>query len=245
MSKAIDKIIAEIFSPFLLIDDYPKLHKFKPPTFKQIEEFAKLIAQDKSEETFHQFLSRHPHFLFRLAPSTDDTTLAFISKPPISNFNTADFGLLTVSQGGCRLFLIELERPSDRLFTSKLTPAKKLQTAMGQVHDWDQWVRNNRQTFMNTMMRILKDAETSKKKHKSGTHTLCDIERLEGIWNGFGGIEHCTFEYLIVIGRWSKLTIKERERLMYLNSNTEQTNLRIRTYDNLARKVIDGPRYFW
>lgn len=241
----IRSIVQEIFDPFLLGDEIPMHILNAPLSYQQIIDFASLIAQDKSEESFQKFIAQNPNFLFRLAPSADDTNLGLIAKPPISVFNTADFGILSVNQGGPRIFLIEFERPSDQLLTKKLTLAKKLQGAIGQVHDWDQWIRSNRQAFFNTCHTILRSAPKYPEKTHNGTFTYIEQEHLERIWNGFGGSDHCTIEYLIVIGRWSKLSKTEKERLVYLNTKYQHINLRIRTYDNLARKAIEGPKYFW
>lgn len=241
----INEIIREIFDPYLLGDEMPKHILNSPVTYQQITEFASLIAEDKSEESFQSYIAQNPNFLFRLAPSTDDTGLGLIAKPPISVFNTADFGILGVSQGGARMFLIELERPSDQLFTKKLGPTQKLQGAIGQVQDWDQWIRSNRQTFFNTCFTILRNAPKHPDRTHNGTFIYTEPEDIENVWNGFGGSQYCTIEYLIVIGRWSQLSQEEQERLIYLNTQNQHLNLRIRTYDNLVRKAIDGPKFFW
>jgi hypothetical protein len=243
--EQIEKVINEIFDPFLLGDEMPAHILNSPVTYQQITEFAALIIQDKSEESFQQYLAQNPNFLFRLAPSTDDTNLGFIAKPPISNFNTADFGIFSVSQGGARIFLVEIERPSDQLFTQKLTPAQKLQIAIGQVQDWDQWIRANRQTFINTCFKILRASPKYPDKSHNGTFIYTDADNIEATWNAFGGSEYCNIEYLIVIGRWSHLSKEQKDRFMYLNTQYHNLNLRIRTYDNLVRKAIEGPKFFW
>ena len=243
--KQIETVLKEIFDPFVLGDEVP-MHKLnKGPSFIEIEQLAKLIVIDKSEESFQVFLQENPHFLFRLAPSTDDTNIGFLSKPPISNFNVADFVIFSFSQGGARMFLIEIERPNDKLFTKKLTPAAKLQTALGQIHDWDEWIKNNKQTFLNTSLRILKETPQYPKKTKNGSFTYWTKHQIEALWQGFGGNDYCTFQYLVIIGRWSKLSEKEKKRLMYLNQTYENQNIRIRTYDNFIRRAIEGPKYFW
>lgn len=244
ISKA-DRVLKEIFEPLLLEQDYLKIYRNPPPSFAELKEFAQLIANDQSEESFQKFIAMHPKFLLRLSLSTDDFNIGLLAEPPISHFNTADFGILTVSQGGSRVTLIELERPSDRLFTKKLTPAKKLQTAIGQVQDWDQWIRSNKQTFVNTVLRILAALPKHPWATANGSRIFTDKKRLVQMWNGFGGQSEFELDYVIVIGRWSQLTDKEKERLIYLNRKNESINLHIRTYDNLARKAIDGPKYLW
>lgn len=130
-----------------------------PPSFNQIKEVAALIMKNSNEEGFQKFFSKNPHFLFRAIPSSGDAILGFLTKPPISNFFNADYAIFTVGQGGCGITLIELECPSDRLFTKKLTPSAKLQTAIGQVDDWNQWLINNKESFINVCLELLERNE--------------------------------------------------------------------------------------
>lgn len=71
------------------------------------------------------------------------------------------------------------------------------------------------------------------------------MKELKNVWQGFGGNENCQIDYLIIIGRWGKLTDREKKRLLYLNQTNNGLNLRIRTYDNFIRKAIEGPNIFW
>jgi Domain of unknown function (DUF4263) len=245
MKPEIEEILKEIFDPFILGDEF-KSHKLsKSPSLLEIEELASLMLIDESEESFQKFLSKHSHFLFRQAFSTDESPLGIIAKPPISNFNFADFAIFSVSQGGCHIQLIEIERPSDKLFTKKLTPANKLQTAIGQVYDWKEWLQSNQQTFVNSAFRILKDSPKYPSKSEKGTFIYGAKNRLDSIWQAFGGNESCTFDYLIILGRWSKLTEKEKKRLILLNNSYSSQWIKIRTYDNFIRKAIDGPKNLW
>ncbi len=241
----IQKVLSEIFDPFVLGDEYPRKGGITPPTYREIVQIAKLIAEDESEETFQRYLAMHPNLFFRLVPSTDDSVIGFLCKPPISNFNFADFMIFTFSQGGDKVFLIEIERPSDCLFTRKLTPARKLTTALGQVDDWKQWIQQNKQTFLNTTLRLLTEAPEHSANTNGGSFKYWNNYRIENLWKGFGGNDYATLEFLILIGRWSKLTKREQERLIFFNQSHDDENLRIRTYDNFIRRAIEGPKYFW
>lgn len=244
--KEIELVLNEIFDPYILGDENKLPPLSKAPTFKEIKELIELMIADRNEESFQSFLSRHSHFLFRLAPWTEESVLGMLTKLPISNFNFSDFAIFTVSQGGCRLTLIEIERPNDKLFTQKLTPAKKLQTAIGQIHDWDEWLKGNFTSFLNTAFRKLEECKPySENKRITGSFINASMKELKNVWQGFGGNESCRIDYLIIIGRWSKLTDREKKRLLYLNQTKDGLNLRIRTYDNFIRKAIEGPNIFW
>src|SRR6476620_148336 len=101
--RNIESVIKDIFDPFILGDEISVNGLTRSPSFPEIQQLAKLILQDKSEESFQNYLAKNPHFLFRLAPSTDDTLLGMLAKPPINNFNFADFAIFSVMQGGCRV----------------------------------------------------------------------------------------------------------------------------------------------
>jgi hypothetical protein len=245
MKKEVEKILQEIFDP-LIFGSEIRSHKLtRSPNFNEIQEFAELILLDESEESFQKFLSKNSHFLVRLGFSTDETVLGILAKPPISNFNFADYAIFSVSQGGCHVRLIEIERPSDRLFTKKLMPANKLQNALGQIHDWSEWLLSNKQTFFNSCFRLLKNSPKFPKKTENGSFIYCQKNQLDATWTGFGGNEYCSFEYVIILGRWSKLDEKEQKRLMYFNSKYSKEDIQIRTYDNFIRKAIDGPKNLW
>ena len=240
---SLEEVIDEIFNPNLGILSVDK--QLVSPTFSQLKDVAQLILDDKSEESFQQFFVDHPHFLFRSLPGSGDTTLGLIAKPPIGNFYNADFAIFTVGQGCCSISLIELERPSDNLFTNKLTPAKKLQTAIGQVDDWNEWLTNNQKSFINTGLELLKKAPVYPSKAHNGSFKTHSNKNIDNTWNAFGGYDTCYISNLIIIGRWGKLTEKERKRLLFYNKKYRSTNFQIRTYDQLIRQGYDGPKFFW
>ncbi len=245
MKKEVKKIIQEIFDPFIHSQDIKTHTLTKSPTFKEIESFAELISKDESEESFQKFLGKNSSFLFRQAISSDESPLGLLAKPPISNFNFADFAIFSVSQGGCHVWLIEIERPNDKLFTKKLTPANKLQTALGQIHDWNEWIKSNKNTFFNSSFKLLKEAPKYPNTKENGSFIYCAKNKIDEVWNGFGGNDYCTFNYVITLGRWSQLNEREKQRLAYYNQMYNDQNITIRTYDNFIRKAIDGAKYFW
>jgi len=245
MKPEVQKILQEIFNPFIQAEDLKSHDLWRSPDFSDLENFALLLLEDKSEESFQKFLGDKSNFLFRQSFSTDESPLGIIAKPPLSNFNFADFAIFSVSQGGPHIHLIELERPNDRLFTKKMTPAHKLQTALGQIYDWKEWLQSNQVTFINSCFKILKDAPKYPVKKENGTFIYCDKNKLNNIWNAFGGTEFCTIDYLIVLGRWGNLDEKERSRLILYNKNNASQFIKIRTYEGFIRKALDGPRNLW
>ncbi len=243
--KEIEKVLQDILDPLIISDEYNFRQAIPAPTYQDIIDFIKIIIEDKSEESLQKFISKHPNFIFKLMPSTDDTILTLISKAPIGNFKVSDYVMLIVSQGGCAVYMIEIERPSDRLFTNKLTPAQKLAGALGQVNDWKEHILKNQQSFLNSLFTITQALPLIPNKTANGSFNFFGSKQIRKNWLGFGGDEYCHFEYLIVIGRWSNLTSREKEKLIFLNNNLSKEGIRVRTFDNLIRKAIDGPKYLW
>jgi hypothetical protein len=243
ISDSLETVLSEIFNPVL--GNAPKDTQLACPTFDELKHIAQLILDDESEESFQKFFADRPHFLLRSLPGSGDMVLGIISKPPIGNFFNADFAVFTVGQGCCGISLVELERPTDNLFTNKLTPAKKLQAAIGQTDDWNEWLLGNRSSFINTGLEILKKAPLFPEKLTNGSFKTRQNKEINNTWNAFGGFDTCYISNLIVIGRWSKLTEKEQKRLLFYNNKFKPINFQIRTYDQLIRQGYDGPMFFW
>ncbi|GAA3974719.1 DUF4263 domain-containing protein [Mucilaginibacter dorajii] len=245
ISNEIEQILDEIFNPEILDTAYSKQFDYVSPNLQELQEVAGLIANDGLEEDFQKFFNKHPNFLFRAIPSSGGRNIGYLVKPPICTFFTADYAILTIGQGGCGITLIELERPSDKLFTSKLTPAKKLQGAIGQIDDWNEWLQHNQKTFINTSLELVRRAKKHPEIDESGSFKMDSNSKIDKGWNAFGGFENCYISNLIIIGRWANLSEKERKRLLYYNSKAKSNNYQIRTYDQLIRQGWDGPGMFW
>ncbi len=100
-----------------------------------LERFCHLIAQDVSEEEVQNYIEQNPILLAPFAPSR------VFRKPPILNKYRADFGLLSSKS---RLTLVEIERPSMKLFTKSGKPSGELQTPLDQVRSWFREVDRDR-----------------------------------------------------------------------------------------------------
>lgn len=237
----VKKIIDEIFDPH--ISEPPNgWHPDLPsPTQKSLIDIATLISNDDREEDFQQFFSNNPTFLFKEVPAYGDANAGIITKLPIGNSFVSDFAVFVYGQGGCKITLVEIEKPSDELFTKRLTPAKKLNNAIGQVTEWNEWITLNKQTFVRDSIDILKKAPLMTSPNIKGSFKTQDGEFLESGWNAFHGFsEYCIISSLIIIGRWSQLNGEEKKRLIFLNNPQNSPNRQIRTYDQVIRRCF-GP----
>lgn len=203
----------------------------KPGT-EHIVAFASLLSTDASEERLQQFLTENPQFILYFLSRGSDP-LAFITKPSIGNSYRGDFGVLSVSQNGCEIDLIEIKQSSVPLFTARGTPARHLQAAMGQIHDWHQWITINQNTFVRDTLRLAQCLPILPARAHNGSFALrSDVEKSCYYFGGFG------IGYTIVIGRWGTLSKKHRERLVFLNQH-DIPNRRVITFDQLIRNAYN------
>ncbi len=239
LTKEIENILKEIFSTS---NSGVNTSELKAPSFEEAIEFAQLVIANSNEEQFQKFLERNPHFIIRSTQFGNDAVLGVVFKPPIGNFHNADFAIVRVGQGAPSITLIEIESPLDNLFTKKLTFAKKLQNAKGQVDDWKEWIKVNNDAFTNSTLELLCRTKLhSQSNHQRGLRFRDDNE-IRNAWSAFGGNDYCFINYLIIIGRWSKLTSKEQKRLLLINGERELNGVQIRTFDQVIRSAFDGPR---
>lgn len=216
------------------------VHVVNSPDLQALREFAALLATDPTEESLQQFLSRRPQFLLGLFGSRDIGDLCFLCKPPVGTDFYADFALLGYSQGGCSITLVELE-PSDAvLFTRSRTPAKRLQTAIGQINDWRRWIERNTDTFVRDMVNRGQRAPMYNPSESNTSVRFVEADVLRDLWDGFSGFTDCSVGYAVVIGRWSKLSREDRVLLMDHNQ-APGIHYSLRTYDQLARQALSRP----
>ncbi|MCC5648053.1 DUF4263 domain-containing protein [Nostoc sp. CHAB 5824] len=239
MDKA-EQILSQIFGSDLGWVSGNKNLMGTSPNYDQIKELAVLLSSDPGEEALQQFLETYPQFLMSMYGYGDDQTLAVLVKPPIGTRYNADFAILEYGQKGCEIHLIEIEPSSATLFTKKNTPATRLQQAIGQVHDWHQWIEINKQTFVRDTVEYAKSLPMFPERAGNNSYQCVSDKAIEQIWHGFGGYEDTMISSSIIIGQWSELSDEHRKRLIFLNKRDRKT-LEISTFDQVARRGFIRP----
>src|SRR5438105_15137717 len=112
----IQKIIDEIFDSRLSEHSHDWHKNLPTPTQETLTEIATLIYEGRNEEDFQRFFTNNPTFLFKAVPSCGDSNVGVITKLPVGNSFISDFAIFTMGQGGCKITLIEIEKPTDSLF---------------------------------------------------------------------------------------------------------------------------------
>ncbi len=203
-----------------------------------------LLANEPREEELQQFLAKHPHFLLGLLGSNDAGDLAYLIKPHVGTKHKADFGLLMTSQAGARLTLVEIEPSVANLFTRNGTPAKRLQTALGQILDWQQWISEHRSSYIRDIIDLAKSLPEYNKEHVLSEpgrgYRFTTPEDIEELWRIFGSYEDPRIRYIIVIGRWSSLSKEHQKRLLSFNREHSASQI-VYTYEQVGRQANSRP----
>jgi hypothetical protein len=237
-----ERVLREILFPAFETDRYH--HEVElSPTSNELVSFAALLASDDpSEERLQAFLTSHPSFLTAPFGFADSSTLAFITKPRIGTQFVADFLVMQANQGGFVIHLIELEPSSSPLFTEKLTPARRYQAAIGQIQEWQQWIAPNVTTFVRDAVALAKSLKQWPARDDNGSFRVTTADGIDSAYRAFAGDELPAIDYVIVCGRWAKLTGPQRKRLVMLN---RENKYRTFTYDQIARSAYVRPLTDW
>ena len=240
-----EAVLAQLLSVGTSEDPTEHKAEILSPGYYALSSFASLLANDHSEEDLQKFLTVYPQFLMGSFGIRDDGDLALLCKPRIGIGFVADFGLLSFSQGGPRITLVEIEPSNVPLFTKAGTPARYLQHSLGQLEDWRQWIKLNKDTFVRDTLEAGRHADSYLPgQHQPHSVRFRSPENIQRLWNGFGGNDYVYLRYAIIIGRWAKLSEDHRKRLIHYNQ--EHQAQEIYTYDQMARKALIRPDiYLW
>lgn len=96
-------------------------------------DFRQLIAREAREEEYQRFLETNPAFLDPLANTV-------ISKHRLGAEFVTDFVIRRLDN---KYLVVEIEKPSDQIFTSNNDFSAKFSHAFGQVLDFQQWIDNH------------------------------------------------------------------------------------------------------
>lgn len=237
-------ILDAVFSTAFAEPNAERVVLEQSPSYGEIFDFVELLSNEPSEEELQSFISSHPRLLMGLFGFCDDSILAVIAKPNIGGHFFADFGVLLFGQGGCTVALVELEPVNARIFTKRLSPARRYQQSIAQVQEWNDWIRRNMRTFVDDIvkagMRLPLFPETS----HNGSFRTKPSQYIHNTWDGFEGFDDPYILNTIVIGRWSKLSSEERAR--FISNNRHNSKLyQTYTYEQMIRRGIERPYGKW
>lgn len=108
---------------------------------RDIDDFERLLDDSADEPRIHGFLAQHSYFfngiirIFGVSP--------LYSKVRLGNEFEVDFACFDSGSCGPEWRLVEIEGPSQPLFTRSGDLSAKLNHAIRQVQDWQSWIHEN------------------------------------------------------------------------------------------------------
>jgi hypothetical protein len=138
------------------------------------------------------------------------------------------------------VFLVEIETAHEPLFTKKLSPARRLQTALTQIDEWREWINANKLAFTRDMVdQAVKCLEYKRGRSNSKGYRFLSADDLRSHWSGFGGDDDPNVHFAIIAGRWSLMTASEKKR--FISKFRHNTACDVYTFEQLARQANYRP----
>lgn len=107
----------------------------------QVKQFVRILDRNSSEEKVHEFLAAHSYFFFRAIDLYGPSPL--FSKIKFGSEYVADFAWFQVDSLGIEWNLVEIEPPTEPLFTAKGDPSSSFNHALEQIRNWNRWILTN------------------------------------------------------------------------------------------------------
>jgi hypothetical protein len=189
------------------------------------------------EEEIHHLLALNPHVLLDCFTHPSPLLRKSLTKFRLGNEFTTDFALVAGHSMRYECILIELESPSDRLFTKSGIPAKKLVSAIKQISDWNTWISKNGSFFRSELARRLVETARLDLSGEKQRTTFAGAHQIELLDRGFVALNPIKLEFKIVIGRRRFLSREDNERRASLCQMAE--SLEIVTYDRLLDFALE------
>ncbi len=170
------------------------------------------ILDDSREETVQKYLEKNPSLLLA-AFGNRWVVNECIPKFKFGNEFISDFVIVTGQSFSYDITLIELEPPTERIFTQNGKYAKRLNDSIGQINDWLSWINDNMDYFKQSLAKKINNYYGA--SQINGLHT-----------------RRLFVSSKIIIGRRSMLTDEDNKRRATIYAQTNKT-LEILPYDRL------------
>jgi Domain of unknown function (DUF4263)/BTB/POZ domain len=201
---------------------------------KVVRAFLRLLEAASTEEELQRFLQDHPFILFRAVGR--GVGFLVVPKFRFGSQYVSDF-LLGVWAQNWEFTLVELEPKNASLFTNDGTPSRQFSTAVRQLADWNLWIAENRNYFIDRVSRHVES-------YLEFIATLLPEEE-RPILGLMREVRYFSINNLVVMGRrrgelhLRYYTEEQRRRLAIAGLQCE--NMRVVSYDwlvDLARPAL-------
>ncbi len=171
------------------------------------------ILDNSREEVVQKYFEQKPSIL--LAAFGDRWNVnECIPKFKFGNEFVSDFVIVSGQSFSYNITLIELEPPTERIFTQAGKYGKRLNDSIGQLNDWLSWINDNMDYFKRSIAKKIKSGY--------GASQIVDLQT-----------RRLFVSTKIIIGRRSMLTEEDNKRRATILAQTNKT-LEIIPFDRLV-----------
>jgi hypothetical protein len=128
------------------------------------ENLLKALSK-KGEREATKFLKANPQIVLWSFCWTGGHSKYVLNEFPLGSKYRADFVVLLSYSFGWEITFIELENTDDIVVTKAGRPSKRLNSAISQIHDWNDYIKNNRASVQKDL------SDWCMKKDLLGWHT--------------------------------------------------------------------------
>lgn len=187
-------------------------------------ELKEILTNSKGEREVASFLAKHPELLRWAVCRTGGHTTYIIKEVPLGSKYRADFVVAFSYSGAWEVHMIELEPPDDMVITKEGLPSHRLNKAISQVNEWEEYIKINPLSFRSDL------SDLCIKKDLLGLHKSLKVPM------NFTGHRlnapdtYISYSYHIIIGNRDNIDSEKRKRMNQLR----KYGLEIFTYGRLV-----------
>lgn len=193
-------------------------------------DLSALLDSARTERSIMAWLKKNPLVLSKTLPFVRYVAAEF----PFGSDFRADFVALGPFSGGCDVHFVELEPPSECLFTKAGIPARRLAGAVAQVDAWRSFVEQNRYCVIRDLSKFVRYRELifNDSEFEPMDHTGAPIYS-PAVW--------LRWAFVIIIGRRDGHTAEQLAKKAAFRTHHA---IEVMTYDRLltAAQVLDEAR---
>lgn len=187
-----------------------------------------IAISSSREEDVQRFLTSHPWILTDTfaTRSLSGMVTECIPKFRLGTEYVTDFVLVTGTSYHYDIVLIELEPPTERPFTKDGKFASRLNGALTQLDDWQDWTRENEPYFRRSLAKAMSDSY--------GADQIGGVSY--NLTAGRSRREHVFISSKVLVGRRGMLSWRDNRRRATVYGRSNRT-LEIVPYDRLLDTV--------
>lgn len=170
------------------------------------EELNNALSQ-KGERVATRFLKKHPEIVVYTFNWTAGHCQYVLNEFMLGSRYKVDFVVLLAYSGKWEVNFIELENTDDNIITKDGKPSQRLNSAISQIHDWNEYIIQNKASVQRDLSKacmekdLLKWVSSEFQPSNNSGNKLSDPETF------------ITFKYHVIIGRRFNIADKQRRKM--------------------------------